>query len=304
MPLPVLGLLGLGGASAGTAGAVVGGLNAALGVAGVGANFLGAQQKYAEDKAYANASSAFANWQAGFNARVNDANNQYKYWQDTVNYNQELAYVHSQRNFETLQAIRQAEVVRDTRAAAGAAYIQDSEAINDQYAEQEMAAAVAQQQYSWRALQARSSVRASGREGNTVDRLVNNFAMQEGSYMALEEVNAGIRGRQLTRAQSAKVAEYLSRWNSQDFYEERTIFDPVMPFPPLPTMITPPPPSRIGSGPSPFAAALEGASALMGGLETGLKTTASLKRLQMPRSRTGSGTAYGSGLDLAGALGW
>ena len=250
------------------------------------------------------ANSKFATWQAGFNARVNDANAQYRYWADTVNYNQELAYAKNQRNFETMQAIRQAEVVRDTRAAAGAAYVNDSEAINDQYAEAEMAAAVAQQQYSWRALQARSSVRARGGEGNTVDRLVNSYAKQEGDYMALEAVNASIRSGQLTRAQSAKVAEYLSRWNSQDFYQEQMVFDPIAPFPPLPTMITPAPPSRAGAPPSLVGAGLAGIGAVMGGIESGIRTTSALKALEKPSSRRGSGTsrAFSSALDLGALL--
>ena len=126
--------------------------------------------------------------------------------------------------------------MRDTRAAASAAFI-DSEAINARYAESEMASAVAQKQYSWRALQARSSMRARGQEGNTPDRLVNDYARQEGDYMALQEVNSSLASNQLKRAQTAQVAQFLSRWNSQDFYQERTYMDPIAPFPLLPSLI-------------------------------------------------------------------
>ena len=278
-----------GGAAAAT-GAWVGGANALL---GMGQSFLGYQakkQQYALDTAFQDANSNFAQWQAGFNARLNDANKQYQYWQETVNYNQEMAFANNQRNVETLKAIRQAEVVRDTRVAAGASYLQDSEAIAQQYAEGEMAAAVAQKQYQWRALQARSSVRAMGQQGRSVDRLINDYSRQEGDYMALEAVNEGIRSRQYSRAQAGRLAQYMSQWNSQTFYEEQQIFDPIAPFPPLPTMITPPPPSRRGAPPSAGAMLLGMAGAALGGVETGINTTYKLNQLRTPRSSSGPGT--------------
>jgi hypothetical protein len=304
MVLPALGMLGLGGMSAAGAGATLGGLNFALGAGQAALGHMGQQQQYESDLAYQQATSEFATFQAGLNARLNDANKQYEYWGQTVNYNQELAYTNNLRNFETLQAIRQAEVVRDTRAAASAAFINDSEAINARYAESEMASAVAQKQYSWRALQARSSMRARGQEGNTPDRLVNDYARQEGDYMALQEINSSLASNQLKRAQTAQVAQFLSRWNSQDFYQERTYMDPIAPFPPLPTLITPPPPTRTGAGPS-------GAGLAMGLLGAGIdaygvavNTTAKLKALETPSTKTGAGTrrAFGSGLDLSSLL--
>ena len=256
-----------------------------LGAAQAGLGFMAKQQQYANDVAFQKANSRFASWQAGFNARVNDANNQYRYWQETVNYNQELAYAHTQRNVETLKAIRQAEVVRDTRAAAGADYILQSEAIAAQFAEQEMAAAVAQQQYSWRALQARSSVRAMGREGKSVDRLVNNYARQEGDYYALQEINQGIRTRQYSRAQSGQIAQYLSQYNSQTFYEETPVLDPIPPFPPLPTMVTPAPPSRTGAPPSVAAFGLGLLGAGVSGYNAALSFESSRQRLLTPGGR-------------------
>lgn len=260
-----------------------------LGAAQAGLGFMAKQQQYASDVAFQNANSKFATWQAGFNARVNDANNQYRYWQETVNYNQELAYANSLRNVETLKAIRQAEVVRDTRAAAGANYILQSEAIASQFAEQEMAAAVAQQQYSWRALQGRASVRAMGREGRSVDRLVNNYARQEGDFMALQQINSDIRGRQYTRAQAGQVAQYLSQYNSQQFYDEAPILDPIPPFPPLPTMVTPPPPSRAGAAPSMGAFGMNLLNAGIGAYGSALGFEQQRRSLLIPNSRNGVG---------------
>ncbi|BAQ94447.1 hypothetical protein HOQ56_gp22 [uncultured phage_MedDCM-OCT-S38-C3] len=289
MVLPLLGL-GAGVASAGKLGLALGVGQAAL---GIGQQYIGWQaknQQYKFDKAFSEANSEFASWQAGFNARINNANKQFQYWQETVNYNQELAYANNARNVESLRAFRQAEVVRDTRAAAGASYIQDSEAIAASLQEQEMQAAIAQQQYSWRALQARSSVRALAQEGKSIDRLVNNYARQEGDYMAIEEINEGIRNRQYTRAQAGRIAQYLSQYNSQQFYDEQVIFDPVVPFPPLPTMVTPPPPNRIGAGPSKAGMFLGMAGSILDGIDTGMSFAGKIKALGTPKSSKGAGT--------------
>ena len=294
MVLPLLGLA----AGAGTAGTAAAGWGLALGAGqaalGMGQQFLGYQakkQQYEADKAFSKANSRFAQWQAGFNAKVNNANNQYRFWQETVNYNQELAYAKNARNVESLRAYNQAKVVAETRAAAGASYIQDSEAIAANMAEQETQAAIAQQQYAWRALQARGSVRALAQEGNSIDRLVNNYARQEGDYMAIEAINEGIRNRQYTRAQAGRLAQYLSQYNSQSFYDEQVIFDPIMPFPPLPTMVTPPPPSRMGGAPSTAGMLLGMAGAALEGVDTGLSFAGKIKALGTPSSSKGAGTA-------------
>ena len=298
MVFPLLGLgagaaaAGGGGAAAAAAtwGSVIGGANIAL---GLGQTFLGYQAKssqYQFDKAFQSANNKFARWQAGFNARVNDANAQYRYWQETVNYNQELAAVQQNRIVETSRAMRQAELVAETRAAAGAEYLQDSDAIQDAYSEQEMAAAMAQRQYQWRALQARSSVRARAQEGNSIDRLVNDYARQEGDYMAIEAINEGIRTNQYTRAQQRELADYLSKYNSQQFYEEQVFMDPIAPFPPLPTLMAPAPPSRTGQPPSMAAALLQGGTSILGGIEAGMNTTFKLRQLGVPVGKTGPGT--------------
>ena len=299
MVFPLLGLgagaaaAGGGGAAAAAAtwGSVIGGANIAL---GLGQTFLGYQAKssqYQFDKAFQSANNKFARWQAGFNARVNDANAQYRYWQETVNYNQELAAVQQNRIVETSRAMRQAELVAETRAAAGAEYLLDSDAIQDAYSEQEMAAAMAQRQYQWRALQARSSVRARAQEGNSIDRLVNDYARQEGDYMAIEAINEGIRTNQYTRAQQRELADYLSKYNSQQFYDEQVIFDPVTPFPPLPTMVTPPPPNRIGAAPSSAGMFLGMAGSILDGAQTGISFASKIRALGTPTSKKGAGVA-------------
>ena len=264
---------------------------AGLGVAQSIAGYKAQKQEYLNQTAFQDAQNEFASWQAGFNSKIQDANKQYQYWTETVQYNQNFAYTNALRNVELTKAIRQAEVVEQTRAAAGASYIQDSDAINDAYQQASMQEAVATQQYRWRSLQARASVQAMEGEGKSIDRIINDYARQQGDYESLQAINAASRTRQFTRQQAAQVAQYISRWNSQQFYEEQPFIEPLAPFAPLPTLITPAGPSMRGGGPSMGAALLNAGSAILGGIDTGIKTASRLKALKTPNSPTGPGTA-------------
>lgn len=255
----------------------LGGAQALLGAFGAGAENAAAKQDYANQVAFQNANTAFARWQAGFSARVADANAQQNYWQETVNYNQNLAYSRSLRNYETLKAISQAEVVGQTRAAAGAAYLSDSQAISQAAAEASMREAVAMQQYQVAALKARGRMAANDQSGATVDRLLNDYVRQVGDYQTLQQINEGLRTRQYTREQAGAIASYISRYNSQSFYEEQPYMEPIAPFAPLPALLEAPAPTMLGSGPSGGAAALRIGGALLGGVAQGISTYTSLK---------------------------
>lgn len=248
----------------------VGGLDTILGVFGAGQQGAAVQQDYLNQRALQSANDRFARWQAAFTARYTDANQQAQYWQSTLAYNQQLAYVNSLRNYELTKAIAQADVVAQTRAGAGAEFVQQSEALGQRLAEAEMQDAVAYQQYQVAALKARASVAAGGQEGASIDRLMNDYARQMGDYATLEGINQGLRKRQYTREQAAQVTQYLNRYNSQQFYEQQPYLEPMRPFQPLPTLLAPPAPTMTGTGPSRAATALNIGTALMGGAEKGL----------------------------------
>lgn len=258
---------------------ITGGAEAILGAFGAGAENAAAQQDYMNQRAFQDANTQFARWQAGFNARVADANAQYNYWQETVNYNQNLAYSRSLRNYETLKAIAQADVVGQTRAAAGAAFVSNSQAISQAATEASMQEAVAQRQYQMAALKARGRAMASEQEGMSVDRLVNDYARQVGDFETIQAINQGFRDRQYTREQAGQIADYLSRYNSQEFYEMQPYMEPVAPFAPLPALLEAPAPTMTGSGPSGAAAALRMGGAVLGGIKSGMSTYGTLKRL-------------------------
>jgi hypothetical protein len=257
----------------------LGGMNAGLGVLGAGQQGAAAQQDYLNQRAMQGANARFAQWQAGFNARYADANQQQQFWQATVAHNQQLAYVNSLRNYELSKALAQAEVVASTRAAAGAEFVQQSEALSQRFAEAAMQDAVAYQQFQVAALKARAAVGAGGQEGRSIDRLMNDYARQVGDYATIEQVSQGLRSRQYTREQASQVVGYLSRYNSQPFYEQQPYSDPLPPFQPLPTLLAPAAPTFTGSGPSSAATSLNIGSALMGGAQAGLGIYGQLRKI-------------------------
>jgi len=266
-----------------------------LGIAGVSTAlnlFKGAQESAAAKQDYLNQSSfqkatnQFAQWQADQNQRFSNANARYQFWGQQVQYQQQLGYVHQLQSFELAKQINQANVVRDSRAAAGAEFIGNSQAASDRLQEVAMQAAVAQQQYGWRSLQARASVQAMDAEGLSVDRLINNYARQAGDYNAIAQINDQLQRNQFSREQTALVGRYLSEWNSQQFYTPTTYIEPIEPFAPMPALMQPAAPSMTGTGPSGGAAALRIGSSLMGGVNTYMASASGLKKAAEPKGGT------------------
>ena len=250
-------------------------------VLSIGSGLLGArneewkaeQQYQAQRQDYLNqvgqqkASDQFARWTASRTASQQDTNNNYSYWQQQVNYGQELAYTSQLRNFELSKVINQAEVVARTRASAMADYSNQSGALVEGLAQQSMADAVSLMQYKQQALRSQASAAAGMNEGMNVDRYINDYARQAGDMEAMRQLNAQFREQQFTRQQASQVANYLNQYNSQQLYEMQEIMDPIEPFPPLPTLVNPGGPSFMGQGPirnnSFFSSAMAGVNAGM-----------------------------------------
>jgi hypothetical protein len=262
-------------------GSVALGLGAAdllLGAAGSAIGGSAARQQYAAQRAFQTANTRFAEWQAGFSQRFANASAQHQYWQETVNWNQQVAYTKSLRNYEMLKAVEQARVVAETRSNAAGAFIGDSAAISEAASEASMAEAVAFHQFQLASLQARGRALANEQEGRSAERLISDYARQVGDYRAITEINQRLRGRQYSRQQAAAVAEYLNRYNSQAFYEGQPYLEPVAPFAPLPALREAPPPTMTGAGPGGAAAGLQLGSSIMGGVQTGLSVYQGLRK--------------------------
>jgi len=275
-----------------------------LGLASTGMGIFGASAQAAQQKqshkdalAYQRASDKYARWAAKINTKIANTQSRYRYWSELVNYNQNLSYVNQLRNFELTKAYRQAEIVRRTRSAAMAEYALQSQALSEGIREQASQDAISAYQYAHQAMKAQSQVIAIGQEGASVDRLVNDYARQLGDFRALQQINQNFRDRQYTREQASLVANYLSRYNSQQFYEPAPYQDPIRPFAPLPTLTMPQPPSMTGAGPSQMAANLTMGNAVLGGINTGLNVWQGLQQFTSSgKSGGGSGLL---GFDLA-----
>jgi hypothetical protein len=259
--------------------AVVGGVSMGMNLLGGFAQNQAAQQDYLNQRAFQNATSKFNAWQAGMNAKTQNLNNQYSYWRDTVNYNQQLAYTSQLRGYEFAKDLAQAQRVIEARTGAGAQYVTSSQAISQALQERGMQEAVAMQQYSYRALQASAAYQASGQEGQTMDRYVANFARQAGDYNTLMQVGQKFQERQYSRDQLAAMTTYLNQYNSQQFYERTPYMDPVAPFPPLPTMVMPPPPSMTGGRPG-SNGFLTAGTAILGGVNAYMSTNAQIQQMK------------------------
>jgi len=259
-------------------GLVIGGASAVFGMIQADAADKARQQENLNQTAYANATAQFNQWQAGMNQQVNSLNEQYKYWRDTVSYNQNLAYTSQLRNYEFAKELAQAQRVGEARAGAGANYALQAEAIQQQLQERGMQEAVAMQQVMYRGLQASAAYQASAQEGRSMDRYVGNFARQVGDYRTLQTINQQFQNRQYRREQLSAVTAYLNQYNSQQFYEPTPYMDPVAPFAPLPSMVMPPGPSMQGGAPA-STMAMSAGTALLGGVNTYLDTASAIKKL-------------------------
>lgn len=253
-----------------------------LGVAQLGLGLLTGGQKrtaqkqdYLNQTAFQDATSEFNAWQANQNAQIQDLNSDYQYFAETVNYNNQLAQVQSNRNYEFARELAQAEVVARTRTAAQAEYMVDADAISAQLQERGQQESMAIMQQKRRSLQASSAVRAMDTGGQGLARRERDFAFQLGEYTAISQINEGIRNRQYRREQYGNIAKYLSRYNSQQFYQRQKYIDPIAPFAPLPTLVNAPPPSMRGAGPA-NTALLDTATSVLGGVNTALAFGANL----------------------------
>jgi hypothetical protein len=258
--------------------AVVGGVSAIGGIFQSIAGNNAAEQDYLNQSAYASATGAFNQWQAGMNRKITTQNQQYQYWGETVQYNQQRAYTGQLRNYELAKELAQAERVAQARAGAGTNFIVNAALVANQLQERGMQEAVAMQQYTYRALQQSSAYQAMAQEGRTADRYVANFARQAGDYKTLMDINQGLQQRQYRNDQLGNITKYLNEYNSQQFYEPTQYVDPVAPFPPLPSLMMPPPPSMKGGAPA-NTTGLGVGTALLGGVNSYFSTASAIKNL-------------------------
>jgi len=168
------------------------------------------------------------------------------------------------RGYEDLKANQQEEVKRITRLMADNAFANDVAALNTRFIQEQAASSQEQQKGAIAGLKARGEVLASGRLGNTPDNLIADFYRQQAQYDFATSQNLAFMGTQLQQQKVGAAAERGSRIASQQTYIKQPVLDPLEPlYQKAPSM-------------TPFI--LQGLSAGMAGVTTGMSTAASMKQ--------------------------
>ena len=217
---------------------------------------------------------------------------QYRYWGETVRYNEKLSYAGQLEN---------REFAKETHFPAALVlgqgdYIAEFEAIQAAYQERGIQEAVAEQQLMYEA-RGICGHQASAQEGKSMDRYVRDVDRQIGDYSALKQIKDGMAARQYSRQQLGQLTKYLNQYNSQQFYVKAPIQKPTMPFPPLPAMVTPPQPYMRGAAPA-DTRFLDNATTAFGALNTGFETNKMIMNMA-----AGKGSASNPLLRLNSLLG-
>ena len=170
----------------------------------------------------------------------------------------------STRNFEQMRANQQDELMRINRLMADNAYANDIGALNARLMQEQAAASQEAQKGAIAGTKARGEIIASGRLGNTVDNLVADFRRQQAQFDYATSQNLAFTGTQIQLQKQGVAAERGSRIASQQPYIEQPVLDPLEPiYQAKPSM-------------TPFL--LQGAGAVLGGVQTGLGTASSIDK--------------------------
>jgi len=177
------------------------------------------------------------------------------------------------RNFEQLKAGQQEGLMQINRLMADNAYANDIATLNARLMQETAAASQEAQKGSIAGAKARGEIIASGRLGNTVDNLVADFRRQQAQFDYATSQNLAFTGTQIQLQKQGVAAERGSRIASQQPYLQQPVLDPLEPlYQAKPSM-------------TPFL--LQGASAVLGGVSTGMSTASSMKGAGFDTSKWG-----------------
>jgi hypothetical protein len=167
------------------------------------------------------------------------------------------------RGYEQLKANQQEETKRITRLFADNAYANDIAGFNSRFMQEQAASSQEQQKGAIAGLKARGEILASGRLGNTPDNLIADFYRQQAQYDFATSQNLAFMGTQLQQQKVGAATERGSRIASQQTYIKQPVLDPLEPL--------------YQKAPSSTPFILQGLSAGLGGVTTGLSTSTAIK---------------------------
>lgn len=172
----------------------------------------------------------------------------------------------SARGFEQLKQQQQASVMEQNRLLADTAYANDIAQLNLRLMQEQEATAQQQRKAALSAQEARGEVRATGRLGSSVDALIADYYRQQAAFDYAAERNLAFTTAQTQQQKVGAAATRGSRLASQQPYLTQPILDPLEPI----------------YAPAPSAAPyiLQGAAAVVGGVQTGLSTASTINKLR------------------------
>lgn len=167
------------------------------------------------------------------------------------------------RSFEQMRYDQQEALIAQTRLLADRAYEDEISQLNLRLMQEQEAAAQQKQKAGREGLAARGEVTAAGRVGNTVDNLIADYYRQQAQFDFATDRNLAFTTAQVQEQKRGSAATRGSRIASQQPYIQQPVLDPIAPIP--------------QSNPSSTPYVLSGVSSVIGGVSTGMSTSASIK---------------------------
>lgn len=202
----------------------------------------------------------------------------------------------SARAFEQLKAQQQSAIMEQNRYLADRAYESDISQLNLRLMQEQEAAAQKQREAGLAAQRGAGEIRATGRLGMTVDNLIADYYRQQAAFDYATERNLAFTTSQTQMQKMGAAAQRGSRLASQQPYLEQPIIDPIEPI--------------YQSAPSSTPYILQGASAAIGGIQTGISAYGAVSKIKaaqppgLPKLTdisTGKGPGINAGAYAAGA---
>lgn len=172
----------------------------------------------------------------------------------------------SARSFENLKAQQQSAIMEQNRFLADRAYENDISQLNLRLLQEQEAAAQKQREAGLAAQRGMGEIRATGRLGATVDNLIADYYRQQAVFDYASERNLAFTTAQTQQQKMGAAAQRGSRLASQQPYLEQPVIDPIEPI--------------YQAAPSATPYILQGASAVLSGVGTGLSTAGSIGKLK------------------------
>ena len=133
------------------------------------------------------------------------------------------------RQYEQMKYMQQESVMQQNRFFADNAYADEIAQLNNRFMQDQEATAQAKQKANIENIQAKGTVAAAGRMGNSIDALVRDYDRQQLQFDYVTDRNTAFAKEQLQETKRGSAATRGSRIASQQPYMKQLISDPTAP---------------------------------------------------------------------------